>query len=91
MSTFYYWKPSFLEGGYAALEKTNKSHAPKQTKKTLSKIAKQVIKLYQQQPSWGSLRIAQELAKSNGWTPLVSPNTVVQILKEAGLWRKCIQ
>ncbi|RKZ89113.1 MAG: hypothetical protein DRR19_11840 [Candidatus Parabeggiatoa sp. nov. 1] len=79
--TFYYWKPRFLEGGYTPLEKTN-SHAPKNYSKTPSSIAKQVIKLYQQQPTWGSLRIAHELAIRSGWVPLISPNTVLLLLFE---------
>ena len=31
-------------------------------------------------------RLADELAKANGWVPLVSPNTVKRILRDAGLW-----
>ncbi len=33
-----------------------------------------------------NIRIADELAKGNNWVPLVSPNTVKRILKDAGLW-----
>ena len=39
-------------------------------------------------PAWGKRRIADELAKDNNWVPLVSPNTVKRILKDAGLWPK---
>ncbi len=37
-------------------------------------------------PAWGQQRLADELAKANGWVPLVSPNTVTRILRDAGLW-----
>jgi hypothetical protein len=33
----------------------------------------------------GKRSIANELTKRNNWTPLVSPNTVQRILKDAGL------
>ena len=39
-----------------------------------------------QNPKWGKLRIANEMAKANNWVPLVSPNTVRRILQDAGLW-----
>jgi len=39
-----------------------------------------------QHTDWGKKRIADELAKGNNWVPLVSPNTVKRILKDAGLW-----
>ncbi len=29
---------------------------------------------------------ANELAKANGWVPIVSPNTVRRILRDAGVW-----
>ena len=44
------------------------------------------FELRRQNPDWGKARIAQELAKANNWVPLVSPNTVKRILKDAGLW-----
>ena len=37
-------------------------------------------------PEWGKRRITDELAQGNNWVPLVSPNTVKRILKDAGLW-----
>ena len=83
--TFYTWKPRFLAGGYAALEHFA-SRAPKRTRRTPDPIAHQVIALRQQHPAWGKQRLADELAKAQGWTPLVSPNTVKRILRDAGLW-----
>jgi len=83
--TFYVWKPRFLAGGYAALSQFA-SRAPKRTRRTDPAVEQQVIELRQQHPAWGRQRIAVELAKANGWVPLVSPNTVKRILCDAGLW-----
>ena len=83
--TFYAWKPRFLAGGYAALEQFA-SRAPKRTRRTPDPIEGQVIALRQQHPEWGKQRLADELAKANGWVPIVSPNTVKRILRDAGLW-----
>jgi transposase len=83
--TFYYWKPRFDAGGYAALDQFTSS-APKQPRRTDPSLEQQVIAMRQQQPDWGKQRIADELAKANGWVPLVSPNTVKRILRDAGLW-----
>ena len=44
-----------------------------------------MIALRQQAPSWGKQRLADELAKANGWVPLVSASTVQRILHAAGL------
>ena len=83
--TFYYWKPRFEAGGYPALEQFA-DHRPKNPARTAADVEQQVIELRQAQPSWGKRRIADELAKSNNWVPVVSPNTVRRILQEAGLW-----
>jgi transposase len=83
--TFYYWKPRFEAGGYAALA-TFASHARRTSSRTSPAIAARVIAARQQHPDWGKQRIADELAKGNNWVPLVSPNTVKRILREAGLW-----
>lgn len=83
--TFYIWKPRFLAGGYPALDQFA-SRAPKRTRRTPDLIEAQVIALRQQHPAWGKQRLADELAKANDWTPLVSPNTVKRILRDAGLW-----
>ena len=83
--TFYTWKARFRTGGYAALEQFA-SRAPNRTRRTPDPIAQQVIDLRQQHPDWGKQRLADELAKANGWVPLLSPNTVKRILRDAGLW-----
>ncbi len=83
--TFYTWKPRFLAGGFAALDHFP-SRAPKHTRRTPEPIAAQVIALRQLHPDWGKQRLADELAKSNGWVPLVSPNTIKRILRDASLW-----
>lgn len=83
--TFYYWKPRFEAGGYPALEQFA-DHRPKTPARVAADVEQQVIEMRQAQPSWGKRRIADELAKSNNWVPVVSPNTVRRILQEAGLW-----
>lgn len=83
--TFYTWKPRFLAGGYAALDHFP-SRAPNRTRRTPDLIEAQVIALRQQHLAWGKQRLADELAKANGWVPLVSPNTIKRILRDAGLW-----
>ncbi len=45
-----------------------------------------MIALRRAHSDWGKKRIADELAKENNWIPVVSPNTVRRILKDAGLW-----
>ena len=84
-STFYIWKPRFEVGGYAALEQFA-SRTPKHTRRVADEIAHQVLALRQQHPDWGKQRLADELAKANGWRPLISPNTVKRILRDAGQW-----
>jgi transposase len=84
-STFYVWKPRFIAGGYAALSQFA-SRAPKRTRRLADPIVAQVLALHHQHPTWGKQRLADELAKANGWVPLVSPNTVKRILQDAGLW-----
>lgn len=83
--TFYYWKPRFEAGGYSALD-TFASHAAHTVHRTPSAVVNRVVAARQQHPDWGKQRIADELAKANTWVPLVSPNTVTRILREAGLW-----
>jgi transposase len=83
--TFYYWKPRFDAGGYAALDQFA-SMAPKQPHRTNPTIEEQVVALRLQHPEWGKQRIADELAKANNWVFVVSPNTVKRILRSAGLW-----
>lgn len=83
--TFYYWKPRFEEHGYAGLEEFA-SRAPKEPHRTPTEVEESVITLRRRHPEWGKRRIADELAKANGWVPVVSPNTVRRILQDAGLW-----
>ena len=83
--TFSYWKPRFLAEGYAGLEQFA-SRAPQHPHRTALAVETQVIALRQQAPSWGKQRLAEALAKANGWVPLVSPGTVRRIRCAAGLW-----
>jgi transposase len=83
--TFYYWKPRFLAEGYAGLEHFG-SHVPHHPHQTAPDVVAQVIALKEEQPGWGKQRLADELAKAQNWVPLVSPNTVKRILRDAGLW-----
>ena len=85
--TFFKWKPRFEAGGYAALEKFQ-SHAAKNPHRKPKEVEEKVIAMRRQHPDWGKKRIADELAKGNNWVPLVSPNIVKWILKDAGLWPK---
>jgi transposase len=85
-STFYYWKPRFEAAGYAALD-AFASRAPQRTRRLDSTIEQQVIALRHEHPDWGKDRIADELAKAHDWVPIVSPNTVRRMLREAGLWK----
>jgi putative transposase len=82
---FYYWKPRFDERGLAGLEEFA-SRAAHNRHVTPEPIAQQVIALRRQHPDWGKVRISQELAKAKSWVPVVSPNTVKRILRDAGLW-----
>ena len=82
--TFYYWKRRFVAGGYPALERFG-SHVPHHPHRTASTVEAQVVALKQEQPAWGKRRLAAELAKGQGWVPLVSASTVQRILRAAGL------
>ena len=84
-ATFYYWKPRFTAAGYAALD-AFASRAPKRTRRLDTTIEQQVIALRREHPDWGNDRIADELAKAHDWAPIVSPNTVRRMLRDAGLW-----
>ena len=84
-STFYTWKPRFEAGGYAALDQFA-SRAPNRTRRVDDTIAHQVLALRQLHPDWGKQRLADELAKATGWRPVISPNTVKRILRDAGQW-----
>ena len=47
---------------------------------------RKVIGLKQRNPKWGKRHTTDEMQKANNWVPLISPNTVKRILKDAGLW-----
>jgi len=83
-NTFYYWKGRFDQQGYSGLEEFA-SRARKNPSSTPPEIQEKALALRRAHPAWGKRRIADELAKANNWVPLVSPNTVKRILKEAGL------
>jgi len=83
--TFYYWKGRFDAEGYAALEQYA-SRVPHHPPRTTPAVAQQVIAARTAHPDWGKRRIADELAKAENWVPLVCPNTVKRILRDAGLW-----
>jgi len=83
--TFYYWKPRFDAGGYAALSQFA-SAARKQPHGTEKALEQQGIAMRHAHPEWCKVRLAHELAKAHHWQPLVSPNTVKRILRSAGLW-----
>ena len=83
--TFYYWKGRFETGGYAALERYA-SRAPHHPPRVTPPVEQQVIAARTAHPEWGKRRIADELAKAQNWVPLVCPNTVKRILRDAGLW-----
>ena len=82
---FYYWKSRFDEKGYAGLEKFDSRAAHHPNKKD-ERIEQKVLDLKNGNADWGKRRIAEELAKANNWTPIVSANTVRRILRSAGLW-----
>lgn len=85
IGTFYYWKPRFDALGYAGVQ-AFASRAPKQPHRTAVEVEQQVIALRRAHPEWGKQRLADELAKAHDWVPIVSPNTVKRILKDAVLW-----
>lgn len=82
---FYYWKSRFEEKGYAGLEEFD-SRAAHHLNKKDERIEQKVLDLKKGNADWGKRRIAEELAKANNWTPIVSANTVRRILHTAGLW-----
>jgi transposase len=86
--SFYYWKARFDEFGYAGLEEFASRVAHKLNYKN-AEIEQRVVEMRRENPNWGKARIAQEMAKANNWVPLVSPNTVKRILRDANLWPEC--
>ena len=85
--TFYYWKPRFVKSGYAGLETYEKLGVPPGTGRVAAEIQTQVVELHRAHADWGKRRLSNEMAKTNTWVPLVSPNSVRRILQEAGMWK----
>jgi len=83
--TFYNWKRRFEQAGYEGLKEPH-SHARKDTGQIAPEVEQKIIEVRSAHPHWGKRRIADELAKANGWVPLVSHTTVKRVLKDAGLW-----
>ena len=83
--TFYHWKARFDQEGCAGLEQYA-SRAHHELNKKSPAIERQVIEMRRGNPDWGKTKIANEMAKANNWVPVVSPNTVKRILKDAKLW-----
>jgi hypothetical protein len=84
-SLFYYWKARFEQFGYAGLEEFE-SRVAHQLNSKSAEIEQRVRDMRRQNPDWGKVRIAQEVTKANNWVPLVSPNTVRRILRDANMW-----
>ena len=84
--TFYNWKSRFLKAGASGLENYAKLGAPVGTGRVVAEIQSKVLGLHATHADWGKKRLANELSKANNWVPLVSPNSVRRILREAGLW-----
>ena len=82
---FYYWKPRFEKYGYAGLEEFESRAAHKLRRKS-AETEKRVQEMRKKNPEWGKARISYEMSKENNWVPVVSPNTVKRILKDAGQW-----
>jgi transposase len=85
LSTFYYWKERFEQGGYEALKKP-KRPGPEKGIRVASEIQEKVVAMKEAHPEWGKRRIADELAKANSWVPVISPNAVRRILVENDRW-----
>ena len=83
--TYYYWRKRFKESGYDGLKETKKT-GPEKGMLTGEDIKAEVVKLKKENEGWGKKRIADELAKKNSWVPVISPNTVREILREKGMW-----
>jgi transposase len=86
--TYYQWRKRFAEKGYGGLSEQASREPHHQPQRKSEAIEKKVIQMHQEHPDWGKARIAQELAKANDWEPLVSLNTVRNILERHGLWPK---
>jgi transposase len=86
-ATFYYWKPRFDKDGYAGLESYKKLGVPVGTGRVAAEIKDKVLELNKAHKDWGKRRLADEMSKANNWVPLISPNGVRRILREANFWK----
>ncbi len=87
--TYYYWRERFKENGYEGLQKTKKT-GPEKGVLIEEGIKADVVRLKKENEGWGKRRIADELAKNNGWVSVISPNTVREILREKGMWSEIV-
>jgi len=85
-STFYNWKPRFEQDGYPGLKGGNRGR-PTGSGRIEPSIRSKVLEMHNAHKEWGKQRLADEMAKANNWVPLVSPNSVRRILREAGYWK----
>jgi transposase len=86
--TFYQWRGRFEEKSYAGLVEFASRVPHRQPTRKSDVIEMKVMQAHKEHPDWGKARIAHELAKGNNWEPLVSLNTVRNILERHGLWPK---
>jgi transposase len=82
--TFYRWWNRYKEGGGEAIKRP-KSKRPHHLRTVPEYIAKRVVELKTAHPSWGQQRIADEMAKENKWTPVISDTGVRNVLIRAGI------
>ena len=87
--TYYYWRERFKENGHEGLQKTKKT-GPEKGVLIEEGIKADVVRLKKENEGWGKRRIADELAKNNGWVSVISPNTVREILREKGMWSEIV-
>jgi hypothetical protein len=67
-----------------------KKTGPKKGTLTGEEIKTDVVRLKKENKEWGKRRIANELAKNNSWVPVISSNTVREILREKGMWSETV-
>jgi len=84
-ATYFYWLPRFLSAGNSGVEQF-KSTAPKNPGNKKSEfIVNRVLELKTKNPKMGKLSIANEINKEHNWEKIISPYTVMQILRKANL------
>jgi transposase len=82
--TFYTWWNRYKERGDDAIKRP-KSKRPHHLRTVPEHIARRVVELKTAHPSWGQQRIADEMAKENNWTPVISDTGVRNVLIRAGI------